>query len=562
MSIATPERVKALTDAMIEGKPAPNPDEPASVGASKHHPSIISSLAAESVSNNDNNNGTKPARPLSRVDYFARLKTFRDASAWFDKPSSLDAPTCAGRGWVLEARDLLRCETCEALLAYPGCESVRDDETAMRGVETAMCEALVETHERGCAWRETKCGFGVRTFPSEDEPTTRMDFANRVNGIAKSGGCVPVCVELHDAVTSSSSLMSLGLRAEDSERVKALLREAREHAAESNDDADDADDDDLTPLERRAVVEYATEMALFGWSPEPTIVDDCMGMKKSQRAYACALCGVRAPEWSFTSVAGTRKRHAPTSAQKSSAAAKRAKTTVATLRGAAGGSYGLGSPENRASPAEPRTPFSPVTHEKKTTTEEKDDDQQTPKCKKTAIQWIAATANIASKLTMSIAGGGADATSPVANASPFGATAASTALFGSPRPVTTPSSADEKATTPTTKSALDGGKFASVVVAAVTKARAAKKRVRVSTDENAAFQVPADAARFNPAAEHHDYCPWVCTKIQGRDVEPGWRSTLDVLIPKGVVRDASTRAKNFTVVDLARAREMVRKYIS
>ena len=63
MSIATPERVKALTDAMIEGKPAPNPDEPASVGASKHHPSIISSLAAESVSNNDNN-GTKPARPL------------------------------------------------------------------------------------------------------------------------------------------------------------------------------------------------------------------------------------------------------------------------------------------------------------------------------------------------------------------------------------------------------------------------------------------------------------------------------------------------------------------
>jgi len=555
MSIATPERVKALTDAMIEGKPAPNPDEPAGVGASKqHHPSIISSLAAESVSNNDdNNNGTKPARPLSRVDYFARLKTFRDASAWFDKPSSLDAPTCAGRGWTLEARDLLRCETCEALLAYPGCESVRDDETAMRGVETAMCEALVETHERGCAWRETRCGFGARTFPSEDEPTTRMDFANRVNFIAKSGGCVPVCVELEGAVSSSSSL---GLGAEDSERVKALLREAREHAAASNDN--DADDDDLTPLERRAVVEYATEMALFGWSPEPTIVDDCAGVKKSQRAYACALCGVRAPEWSFTSVAATRKRHAPTSAQKSSAAAKRAKTTVATLRGAAGGSYGLGSPENRASPAEPRTPFSPVTREKKTTTE-KDDDQQTPTCKKTAIQWIAATANIASKLTMSIAGGGADATSPVANASPFGATAASTTLFGSPRPVTTPSSADEKATT---KSSLDGSKFASVVVAAVTKARAAKKRVRVSTDENVAFQVPADAARFNPATEHHDYCPWVCTKIQGRDVEPGWRSTLDVLIPKGVVRDASTRAKNFTVIDLARAREMVRKYIS
>jgi hypothetical protein len=553
MSIATPERVKALTDAMIEGKHAPKPDEPAGVDASKRSTITSSLTTAVAI---DADGGARPARPLSRVDYFARLKTFRDASAWFDKPSSLDAPTCAARGWMLEARDLLRCETCEALLAYPGCESLRDDETAMQEVETAMCEALVSTHERGCAWRETTCGLGARMFPSEDEPTTRIDFANRVDGIAKSGGRVPVCVEL-DATVPSPSVTSLGLCAEDSERVKALLREAREHAAESNDDADD---DDLTPLERRAVVEYATEMALFGWSPEPVVIDDCTGMKKSQMAYACALCGVRAPEWSFTSIAATRKRHAPTSAQKSSA--KRAKTTVATLRGAAGGSYGLGSPENRASPAEPRTPFSPVTHEKKTTTEQKDD-EQTPKSKKTAIRWIAATANIASKLTMSIAGGRADAMSPVANASPFGATAASTALFGSPRPVTTPSSADEQTMTTTpTKSSLDGSKFASVVVAAVTKARAAKKRVRVSTDENAAFEVPADAARFNPSAEHHGYCPWICTKIQGRDVKPGWRSTLDVLIPKGVVRDASTRAKNFTVVDLARAREMVRKYIS
>ena len=62
----------------------------------------------------------------------------------------------------MEGKDLLRCETCEALLAYPSCENIRDDVEAMESVEREMIDALATTHERGCAWRETACSTSVR----------------------------------------------------------------------------------------------------------------------------------------------------------------------------------------------------------------------------------------------------------------------------------------------------------------------------------------------------------------------------------------------------------------
>ena len=45
-----------------------------------------------------------PARPLSRADYFRRLRAFRDCVRWnFDKPSALQGPACAARGWTPSA---------------------------------------------------------------------------------------------------------------------------------------------------------------------------------------------------------------------------------------------------------------------------------------------------------------------------------------------------------------------------------------------------------------------------------------------------------------------------
>ena len=142
MASATPERFKRLTDALVaphETRAHRERDDTARAHSSGR-------MGAFDVT------GARTARPLSREDYFHRLRTFRDPSRWFGKPRGASAPACAARGWILEGKDLLRCETCEALLAYPSCENIRDDVEAMESVEREMIDALATTHERGCAW--------------------------------------------------------------------------------------------------------------------------------------------------------------------------------------------------------------------------------------------------------------------------------------------------------------------------------------------------------------------------------------------------------------------------
>ena len=74
------------------------------------------------------------------------------------------------------------------------------------------------------------------------------------------------------------------------ERVARLVRDARTHAEEAETSLGEREDD-LTPLERRSAVDFATEMALFGWFPVPLVE----GVESEKRAYGCALCGARSP---------------------------------------------------------------------------------------------------------------------------------------------------------------------------------------------------------------------------------------------------------------------------
>ena len=450
----------------------------------------------------------------------------------------------------MEGKDLLRCETCEALLAYPSCENIRDDVEAMESVEREMIDALATTHERGCAWRETACSTSARMFPANEPPTTRTDFAARVAAIARGGGKVPMCAMTWCEKTGANARRKCGMETSERERVARLVRDARTHAEEAETSLGEREDD-LTPLERRSAVDFATEMALFGWFPVPLVE----GVESEKRAYGCALCGARSPEWTFTSVLAARKQHVP-SAQRTS---KRAKTTGAALRGALGGSYGLSGVSSGV-------PFAPTRRDGRTA-----DDAHKAAHERASARWVAAVAgaSVLSKLTMSIAGGGATETEK--NATPFGATSASTPLFGSPRPVTATTIDDAR-------DAHDspGSTFAAVVVAAATKKLAAassKKRKRVAVDDNARLRAPAHAVLFDCVDEHMPYCPWICREIDHRPTEPGWRATLDVLMPKSPADDddddddaraspEDRRKKNFGVVDYAKALAMVRKYVS
>lgn len=469
-----------------------------------------------------------PARPLSSADYFARLRTFADCASWtFGKNETLlGAVACASRGWkvVRGERDALTCETCGAALCYPKADGYDAlDDRGKRALDEEMAGKLITGHDENCAWGETACGRAARAFPlAADDGTTRSDFASRVDGIARGKSQVPMCVDVLSVNCARGRVA--GMSDDVADRARALVADARAHAedAETSAAGDDRNADDSTPLERRTVVDHATLMALFGWSP--VSVDD----DASRRCYACALCGAMSPEWIFTSISATRKERMSASSKKQSA--KRPKTTLAALRGAAGGSYGLGSTTSST-----KTPFAP--------------ELRNEKSHSAKANWIAATAaaSVESKLFMSIAGGG-ERGDAVPNAAPFGATTSSTPLFGSPRPVTAHDDAH------------DGSKFASVVVAAMTKklAERTKKRRRVvSLDPDAKLEPPPGSTLFDVVNEHASYCPWIACE---RGL-PGWRQTLDVLIPpKLSERSQDERARNFRVVDYVKAREMVRRY--
>lgn len=465
---------------------------------------------------------SKPARPLSRMDYHARLRTFSDPSSWtFGKPSTLGAAACAARGWTARGRDAVRCETCGATLCYPDCRSLEFDRAAMDGVNAEIAAALVTAHEEGCAWRETGCASSARTFPLGEDAATREDFASRVDSIARGGGGGAMCVDVWSEGSARGA--ALGVDADVGARLRTLVRDARAHAEEVGTSA--TDDDDLTPLEGRTVVDHATVMALFGWSAVALGDGDAQ-----RRCYACALCGVESPEWTFTPVNAVGKHRTAVASTKKST--KKPKTTPAALRGAAGGTFGIGSPA--------RVPFAPTPHEPSKPTS-------------ASAKWIAATASVVSKLTMSIAGGGASAKRDAdANPAPFGAASAATPLFGAPRPVTAP---HEPAL------ASSGARFAAIVVAAATKnLAAAKKRKRITLDESARLEPPPGSELFDVANEHAPHCPWI---VASRGA-PGWRATLDVLVPPADEKpqtDTNTdRSRNFRVVDYAKAREMVRRF--
>lgn len=318
---------------------------------------------------------------------------------------------------------------------------------------------------------------------------------------------------------------ALGVDAEVGARLRTLVRDARAHAEEVGTSA--TEDDDLTPLEGRTVVDHATVLALFGWSALSLGEGD-----ERKRCYECALCGVASPEWMFTPVNAVGKHRMAAASTKKSA--KKPKTTPAALRGAAGGTFGIGSPA--------RAPFAPTPHEPS-------------KATSASAKWIAATAGVVSKLTMSIAGGGASVKREAnANPAPFGAAAAATPLFGAPRPVTAP---HEPAL------ASSGSRFASIVVAAATKnLTTAKKRKRITLDDSARLEAPPGSELFDVANEHAPHCPWI---VASRGA-PGWRATLDVLVPPADDKPQSEanadRSRNFRVVDYAKAREMVRRFAS
>lgn len=70
---------------------------------------------------------TTTCRPWSRVDFAVRCATYT-LGRWFGKPLAVGPMECARHGWLSDAADMLRCESCAARLCVkvPDALSIED----------------------------------------------------------------------------------------------------------------------------------------------------------------------------------------------------------------------------------------------------------------------------------------------------------------------------------------------------------------------------------------------------------------------------------------------------
>ena len=300
------------------------------------------------------------------------------------------------------------------------------------------------------------------------------------------------------------------------ERVARLVRDARTHAEEAETSLGEREDD-LTPLERRSAVDFATEMALFGWFPVPLVE----GVESEKRAYGCALCGARSPEWTFTSVLAARKQHV-SSAQRTS---KRAKTTGAALRGALGGSYGLSGVSS--------VPFAPTRRDGRTA----DDAHKAAHERASAMGRRRRGGERAIETDDEHRRRWRDGDGKERDA--FRRDVGVDAVIR--KSATGDGDGERRRARRARQPRID--------VRGRRRRRSDEKARRGVVQETQTRRRRRQRQASRPGArrsstiadEHMPYCPWICREIDHRPTEPGWRATLDVLMPKSPVDDDDAR---------------------
>jgi hypothetical protein len=482
-------------------------------------------------------------RPWDRGDLLRRLQTFR-AATWFAKPEAISPVECARRGWANAGPDLLRCESCRGAVSAPLPPALLPDQAAAAAERTAA--RLEAAHEDGCPWRGAVASLALLQFPELSRGAAALDFADRAAGLARAACLPPLAPSALEAAAGAGQAGAL----------EALLRRGPGRGA-AGAPADGPELlGDLAPALGRGVATcesaaYAARLrllALCGWGlrvmaagagpageggGEEAAEGDAAPpalVGPESASLACALCGARAGLWGF--FAGCAPRAAA------------------------------------AAPAPRRRFGAPA---------------GTP-----AVAG-AATRNVASDLTTTIAGGAVGAPGGAATAGPFGSPApAARPLGGAPGSAPPPATAQASpaaspapfgsasraaAASPPVfgfealRAAEPGAvgrrfSFGGDAAAAPAEARkraadgaadagdgdgGADKRPRLNAPSPAApprrAPLPAaaqlaklralDAHALDPLALHRPFCPWAAAPRVGGDAggPPGWRWALRQLAP-------------------------------
>lgn len=150
-------------DMVSAGAPAgsaPGSRRPSSAGARK----LETMAELEALLGASEASAKPPAcRPHSRDDYHGRVRTFRSARGWFDKPDAVGPLVCARYGWCLDATtpDVLVCSVCAARVKSP---AMLHEKEAV----DALAAELQAGHRDLCPWlgNPSPEAFGSRLLPS------------------------------------------------------------------------------------------------------------------------------------------------------------------------------------------------------------------------------------------------------------------------------------------------------------------------------------------------------------------------------------------------------------
>ncbi|KAI6034814.1 zf-C3HC-domain-containing protein [Pisolithus marmoratus] len=200
-------------------------------------------------------NAASDYRPSSTQSFLSRLATYK-LSTYANKPPQIDAVAAAKCGWINDGKDRLVCGICDMSWVIAGRDGMTKE--AANALVEKQRASLVEMHKEGCPWKTTQCDDSVYRVPLQSPSLTARDM--RTTAVVL--GPIISNIAIKHPLTPSQ-LSSL----------RTAMSMASAHTPPPGDPSA-MQVDEPAPLPSSELSDTAFIVALFGWQPAPSSLDD------------------------------------------------------------------------------------------------------------------------------------------------------------------------------------------------------------------------------------------------------------------------------------------------
>ncbi|XP_074277975.1 uncharacterized protein LOC141601578 [Silene latifolia] len=137
-------------------------------------------LKGDKIEGNSNPAQPPSCRPWDRADLMRRLATFKSMK-WFAKPKSVDAVSCARRGWVNVDMDIIACEVCGARLQFTTPSTWHQQQVEKAALVFSL--QLDSGHKPLCPWIDNDCDESLALFPPKPAPLLVDEYKERSSAL-------------------------------------------------------------------------------------------------------------------------------------------------------------------------------------------------------------------------------------------------------------------------------------------------------------------------------------------------------------------------------------------